>query len=324
MCAGIADWRMIAADIAAGLGAVRTGRTWQARCPAHRDRTPSLAIAEADDGRPLVHCHAGCPQDAVIAALRNAGLWNSNGAVELTPEHREAVALRAAQREAEESEKRERAREIWRRGRPIFGTPAATYLRGRELGPDCILYPNCGSHWPITLRWTDDADMLPAHPPRPGMIAAIADAGTGLVTAAHRVIFRDGKPLTGPDGEKVKLALGPIAGNAWRPCTPPDPEGRWGLAEGIESAMAAIQLFRIPVWAAIAASNMPNVRPPAWARDVTIFADNDANGAGITAAAEALHRVRSLPHVRAARVWCAPTTGQDVADLLREIPYATR
>jgi hypothetical protein len=43
-------------------------------CPAHDDRNPSLSIREAD-GKVLVRCHAGCPQQAVIDALKARGLW---------------------------------------------------------------------------------------------------------------------------------------------------------------------------------------------------------------------------------------------------------
>jgi hypothetical protein len=50
------------------------GRGNQARCPANKDRTPSLSVTERD-GKILLHCHAGCPQEAVIAALRDMGLW---------------------------------------------------------------------------------------------------------------------------------------------------------------------------------------------------------------------------------------------------------
>ena len=49
-------------------------------CPAHRDRTPSLHVTEKQ-GAVLVKCHAGCPQEAVIDALRERHLWpeKSNG-----------------------------------------------------------------------------------------------------------------------------------------------------------------------------------------------------------------------------------------------------
>jgi CHC2 zinc finger len=43
-------------------------------CPAHRDRTPSLHVTEKN-GKVLFHCHAGCPQEAVIGALRDKQLW---------------------------------------------------------------------------------------------------------------------------------------------------------------------------------------------------------------------------------------------------------
>jgi DNA-binding transcriptional ArsR family regulator len=43
-------------------------------CPAHDDRNPSLSVTERD-GRTLVHCHAGCPSERVIDALRQRGLW---------------------------------------------------------------------------------------------------------------------------------------------------------------------------------------------------------------------------------------------------------
>jgi len=66
---------MTARDIARGLHGRRSGAGYMACCPAHDDRTPSLAIRDGDDGRVLIHCHAGCSQERVIAALRERGLW---------------------------------------------------------------------------------------------------------------------------------------------------------------------------------------------------------------------------------------------------------
>lgn len=47
----------------------RAGAGWECRCPAHDDRTPSLSINAGDDGRALVHCHAGCSAEAVCGAI---------------------------------------------------------------------------------------------------------------------------------------------------------------------------------------------------------------------------------------------------------------
>ena len=43
--------------------------SWTARCPAHQDKGPSLAVREADDGRILVHCFAGCETANVLGAV---------------------------------------------------------------------------------------------------------------------------------------------------------------------------------------------------------------------------------------------------------------
>lgn len=42
---------------------------WVACCPAHLDKSPSLAIGETDDGRVLVHCHGGCSALDVITSV---------------------------------------------------------------------------------------------------------------------------------------------------------------------------------------------------------------------------------------------------------------
>jgi hypothetical protein len=59
-------------EIIAGLdGNPRTG---MACCPAHDDETPSLHVSTGAGGKVLVKCFAGCPQEAVIAALKERGL----------------------------------------------------------------------------------------------------------------------------------------------------------------------------------------------------------------------------------------------------------
>ena len=84
----------------------RSSTGWTARCPAHEDRTPSLSVREGDDGRVLVHCHAGCVTEKVCAAvgLRVYDLfpgepidWNRRFRPR-TPEERQAADLRRLRR----------------------------------------------------------------------------------------------------------------------------------------------------------------------------------------------------------------------------------
>jgi 5S rRNA maturation endonuclease (ribonuclease M5) len=68
---------LTAREIAAALHRGRkSGAGYVASCPAHEDRNPSLSLTERD-GKILAHCHAGCDQKSVVAALRRLGLWPS-------------------------------------------------------------------------------------------------------------------------------------------------------------------------------------------------------------------------------------------------------
>ena len=49
-------------------GVRRNGSGWKTLCPAHADKNPSLSI-DVRNGKILVHCHAQCSQEAVLAAL---------------------------------------------------------------------------------------------------------------------------------------------------------------------------------------------------------------------------------------------------------------
>lgn len=63
-------------------GVRHNGSGWQARCPAHEDRSPSLSVSEGRDGRVLLHCFSGCSAESVCAALqiRVGDLFGERGA----------------------------------------------------------------------------------------------------------------------------------------------------------------------------------------------------------------------------------------------------
>jgi len=61
-------------DLATHFDGVRlNGRGFQARCPAHQDRSPSLTVARGETGW-LVKCHAGCKFLDIAAAAGLAPL----------------------------------------------------------------------------------------------------------------------------------------------------------------------------------------------------------------------------------------------------------
>ena len=56
------------------LEGTKAGNGYVGRCPAHDDQRASLSISKPN-GKILLHCHAGCDQAEVIAALQARGLW---------------------------------------------------------------------------------------------------------------------------------------------------------------------------------------------------------------------------------------------------------
>jgi hypothetical protein len=42
---------------------------WQARCPGHDDKSPSLSIKEINDGTLLLKCWAGCSASEIVSAV---------------------------------------------------------------------------------------------------------------------------------------------------------------------------------------------------------------------------------------------------------------
>ena len=42
---------------------------WIAKCPAHADKSPSFAVSQANDGKILIKCWAGCEASEILAAM---------------------------------------------------------------------------------------------------------------------------------------------------------------------------------------------------------------------------------------------------------------
>lgn len=126
---------------------------------------------------------------------------------------------------------------------------------------------------------------------RPCMVATVQGADGTNVTL-HRTFLK-------PDGSGKaemacprKLMPGPLPkGSAVR--TSDYTGGPLGIAEGIETALSAIVLYSMPVWAAINAHGLANWTPPEGCTEVAIFGDNDPKFAGQAAAYQLASRLAS-------------------------------
>lgn len=223
-------------------------------CPAHDDRTPSLSVTLGRKAI-LFHCFAGCSNEEVIAALdrqgvRSRDLFDGSGGVA-----------------ADRPEKRafnSNARRLWHSATAISGGPAEGYLAQRGI-----------------LRASDQLRYLERTPlgPRgavqflPAMLAAVTtDMG---VIAIHRT-FLDAPSAKLAAFDRPKRALGSLGFGSVR--LAPPVQGRLGLAEGIESALSAMQLFGISCWATLGNERFGLVAIPEGVRELHLFIDNDAGG----------------------------------------------
>ena len=230
--------------LVARLGGKWSGTTAMCHCPAHADRTPSLAIRQGDRGI-LVTCHAGCDATDVLRALRRIAELPTIGPADVS-------GLQARQSSAYLA--------IWQAGRQIEGTLAERYVRQvRNIWApldDLRYHPRCPRGQGRLVQF------------QPALLVAMRRAGE--IVAIQR-IFLD--PSTAHYTEK--LVLGRAIGAAW---TNGPPGKTIGLCEGFETAAAYTSLTGIQAWSSMGAKRFHQVEIPTSVERVILLADNDPEG----------------------------------------------
>ena len=160
---------------------------------------------------------------------------------------------------------------------PLSGTAAETYLRSRRLDDPCcpdLLYNADLTDFETARGWA-------------GMVAIVRDGRGEPIGGIHRTFLLDDGSAKAPPGKKM---LGPVAGGSVRLFSM-SADGCLGVAEGIETALAAHRIFGIPVWAGLSADGVRRWQWPQGVTHVTIFAD--AGDAGRQAAATLADRLNN-------------------------------
>jgi hypothetical protein len=149
------------------------------------------------------------------------------------------------------------ARNLWAAAQPIAETLGEQYFRGRDI---TIALPPTLRYHPALLHHATGV-------PLPAVVAAISGPA-GKVTAVLRT-FLDLHGRKAPVTD-AKMSLGCMLDGAIRLA----PAGEvLGLAEGLETALSAQQLHRVPVWACCG-TRYDRVAVPETVRHLIIFGDN--------------------------------------------------
>lgn len=287
---------MNAETLARALGGRRIGSHWMAPCPVHDDRNPSFSIKDAEDGKVLVYCHAGCGQSAVINELRSRGLWDDASGRWRPSPVKNPQPLSHAPNYQSDSGRTEAALRLWRSSLPSAGSPVTTYLQSRGISlaaPESVRFHPSLKH-PDGGNW-------------PGMVALVTRGTDSKPLAIHRTFLS----CSGTEKAAVtpqKMMLGPCRNGAVRLAMAVE---KVLLGEGIETCFAAMQATGLPAWAALSTSGLRALQLPDAIREVIVLADGDEPGEA--AAFEAAKRwKREGRNVRVAR----PPAGKDFNDVL--------
>jgi putative DNA primase/helicase len=187
---------------------------------------------------------------------------------------------------------------LWQSGVPLqAGDPVCQYLSSRDVLPDSA--PTC-------LRYVERCPN-PDGGQGPAMLARVCDSD-GNPLNIHRT-FLEIAP-----GEKRKRAMmpGELPGGCAVRLSPVH-GSRLGVAEGVETALAASRRFGIPVWAALNSTLLGKWVPPQGVEEVVVFGDCDPAYGGQSAAFALAHRLATRLRLNV-EVRIPNTVGLDWAD----------
>lgn len=191
------------------------------------------------------------------------------------------VATSSSRAERTDDEKLAALRRVWGEASRISeGDEAHRYLRGRGLA----LYDlpeNVRTHPGLRYQHEGTIATYPA-------MVALVTGSDGKARSIHRTYLQSAQKAPVEAPKKLMQGL-PLAGAAIR-LTPVSQV--LGIAEGIETALAASELFGVPTWSCISAAGIESFEPPSGAREIVVFSDSDENFAGQKSAYAAAHRLK--------------------------------
>jgi putative DNA primase/helicase len=285
-------------------------------CPCHDDRNPSLHVTGKEDGKVLLYCHAGCPQEDLITWCKENGLWHlpmrrAVQVVDFRPIHeqRQRRQQRDEQDDSEQQHVQDDTDEQQEEGDSDYDRKRIAYYVLRIAAKHAQANPNARDQLLPYFNGRGikavpaGAMYLPAAPvctimrnyPEcalqlfPSVAQATCDAQGRLRGALITQLTKDSSSNLRIDGKSVRRIVGPSkhafvqVTTAW-----PTRDRPLLAAEGVEKAAAVAELLKeqgYPAIATLGTANMRNNMPLPPCAEVIIAADHGEAG---TKAAKAM------------------------------------
>lgn len=214
------------------------------------------------------------------------------------------VTVSSQQKNSSAASKTALVRRIWGEAIPVCeGDPVSKYLE-RRCGGNKVLQIR---HHPALMYCEEGTFEY-----YPAMVARVSSP-EGKGVALHRTYLTEDGFKAPVEKVKKMLSCGDMDGSAVRLMEHGE---TLGIAEGIETALAASKLFDVPVWSAMTAGLLQKWTPPPEVKKVIVFGDCDESYTGQSVSYELARRLKTKGIQT--EVHLPPSMGVDWVDVYNE------
>lgn len=218
-------------------------------CPTHNDNNKSLSITQ-DNGKILIHCHAGCSQKDIIENLKNNNAWYS-------------------QEKTNNKDSQVMTKTLWDSSDELIDNDhAVKYFKSRGLVLQTL---------PDSLRFNSNCYNSELKSNVFSLICKITNSNDELIGLQRIYLDKDGNKLK---VESPKKIIGSCSGGYVKLKTDLSSDVIH-ITEGIETGLAIFASLNETTLCAVSANNLSKIVTDKTVKTIHIWADLDRSGTGL-------------------------------------------
>jgi putative DNA primase/helicase len=221
------------------------------------------------DGNGTYYCNSCGPGDGMSLAIKYTG----RNFLDLAKDIDSFVGNVKQEKPVQRKDPAIRIRRICSEVKPVTDSSAVyRYIKNRDLPLSSLI------RYHPSLAYYEDGKVIARFP---AMVSAYKGVDGSLITLHITYLTEDGQKANQPAPKKILPPIRSMDGGSVR-LTKIYPT--IGIAEGIETALSVMRIFKVPCWASTTAGMMEKFTPPDGIKKVIVYADNDESFVGQKAA----------------------------------------